>query len=341
MTACPYCGVEPPVARVPAEGSVLCACDGCLNPYVMTRDEDSVQSRTMPRMRDVRTLAAEGSIGAELFKGMDKAVESLPVLPELSQRIIEMMDDPDVAMPAVADVVRSEQVIAVRVMRMANSAVYGGLQEIKDLDAACGRLGMKLVANAAQTAVSRNLFATSSQPLKDYMKALWRHSVATAHTANELARLLSMPRLERMFLAGLVHDIGKLSIIQLISTAKSGPLAGLRDSPELCSEVIENFHMLVGLLIVQRWDLPPEFSITTFCHHDPSLCPDPVHVATANVVCLADAIARAEGYTTALTDEPVYLMALPSSLYLNMTDIRLASLRVDLADKVEVLMEDT
>lgn len=339
MITCPYCGVEPPVARVPGEGSVLCACDGCLNPYVLTRDEEGVRVRTIPRMRDVRAVASEGSIGAELFRNMDKAVESLPVLPELSQRILGMIDDPSVSIADVTEVVRSEQVIAVRVMKMANSVVYGGLQEIKDLDAACVRLGMKLVANAAQTAVTGHLFVTSSQELKDYMKGLWRHSVATAHTASELARLLSMPRSERLFLAGLVHDIGKLAIIQLISTAKSGPLADLRVSPELCREVIENFHMLAGLLIVQRWDLPPEFAITTFCHHDPALCPDPNHIAAVHAICLSDAVARSEGYSTAKESGPTYLTALPSSQYLNMTDIRLAGLRVDLADKVEALLE--
>jgi len=172
------------------------------------------------------------------------------------------------------------------------------------------------------------------------MKALWRHSVATAHAASELARMLSLPRSERLFLAGLIHDIGKLAIIQLISTAKSGPLAGLRESPALCEEVIENFHMLSGLLIVQRWDLPPEFAITTFCHHDPSLCPDASHTAAVHAICLADAVARAEGYSTVQETAPVYLTALPSSQYLNMTDIKLAGLRVDLADKVEVLLEE-
>ncbi len=318
--------------------TALCACTGCKNPITVARVDIGVEVRPLLRTRDVRTLAAEGSIGAEVLSRLDKAIEKLPMLPHLAGRVSDMANDPSKSINDLSQIVREDPVIALRVMKMANSVVYGGLQEIKDLDAACSRLGTKLICNAVQTATSSNLFACSCGELESYMRLLWRHSVATGYAAQAVATAMSFPKPERLFLAGLIHDIGKLVILDMLATAKNGPLALLRDTPELCYELIEGFHLLAGLHIVQHWELAPEFLLTTFAHHDPGLCQDPQLLPMVHALCLADAIARIEGYTTSSDSPPTFLSALPSSQFLNMTDIRLAGLRIDLTDKVEALL---
>ena len=341
MIACPYCSEAIPPERSPAEGNALYACRECKNSIVLSLQEAGIEARPVPRVRDVRTLAAEGSIGAALFAAMDSGMETLPVLPEVSLRILDLVNDPDSSMKSIVGLVEGEPVVAMRIMRMANSALYGGLQEITDLGTACSRLGLKLVANAVQTVTNGSLYATDVPVFRTYMEELWKHAVATAHAANELAMALSLPRPERLFLAGLIHDIGKVMIMGLVSKAKHGPLADVRNSPAICREVLSKFHVLVGLHVVQHWDLPPEFSVTTFCHHDPSLCPNPETLPLVHTVSLANAIARAEGYSTEEEEEEIFLTTLPSSQFLNMTDIRLAALRVDLADKVETILGES
>lgn len=338
MIQCVYCETPIPPGRVPLEGAGMCACETCFNPLVLRRSSGQVTVQPVERMRDVRLLAAEGSIGAELLQRMKDSVSKLPMLPQISRRVLAMAGNPDVGLKEIAALVRNDHALAVRVMKLANSVVYGGLQEVKDLNAACMRLGAKIVANSIQTAAATHLFKTGDAGLAGYMQSLWRHSVATAHAAYELAMLLSMPKAEQLFLAGLVHDIGKSVVVLLLSEAQSGPLSELRESPELRDEVIENFHLLAGIHTVQHWELPQEFAATTFCHHEPGLVPEAKHLSITHAVCLADSIARAEGYTSRRVPEELFLSAMPSSMYLNMTDIRLASLRVDLASKIEALL---
>ena len=137
-------------------------------------------------------------------------LDALPVLPEISQRILRLLKDPDFGLSDLTALIQEDQVIAVAIMKHANCAAFGGLHEVKDLNGACARLGMKQVANIVQLVANRNLFITGNAGLKSGMERLWKHSIATAHCANEIARLTLAPDQESIFLAGHVHDIGKV-----------------------------------------------------------------------------------------------------------------------------------
>jgi HD-like signal output (HDOD) protein len=337
VVPCPFCNVMLPAEKMPAEGSILWACEGCKNPVVVLRGDLSLEGRPLPRGRDIRAISQPGSIGGEILSSMESAIDALPVLPQISQQMLQLLGDPDSGMDALSTLIQGDQVIALRIMKTANSAAYGGLHEIKDLQSACARLGTKTLANVIQAAAHGSLYVTKNATLRDYMWQLWRHSVATAHAAHELALLLSFPQPERLFLAGLVHDIGKVLLLDILSRESGGVLAPLQESADLRDEILERFHILIGLHVVQHWDMPPDFFASTYCHHDPDLCPDEKLLIMTHIVCLADAIVRVEGFTTNPVKE-IFLTSLPSSKFLNMSDIRLAGLRIDLMDKVEALL---
>ncbi len=338
MPDCPFCSKEIPPEQLPHEKSRLYACGGCLNPVALLLEETGVVSKPVRGVRDVRQVAPDGSIGGAILAGMDRAIENLPVLPEISQKVLQMVNDPEISMGDLAEVIQKDQVIALQIMKLANSATYGGLQEIAELNAACARLGMKVIANAVQAVANGNLYITGEKDLQNYMQRLWRHAIATAHAASAIAVQLAMPRSEALFLAGLIHDIGKVVLLEILTGAYSGPLAPLREAADLRAEVFDKFHNLVGLHVAQKWELPPEFLVTTFCHHDASTMPDNSYMPMTQVVALADAVARAEGYGST-EDEEIFLTSHPASQFLNMSDIKLAAMRIDLKDKVEALLD--
>lgn len=263
-------------------------------------------------------------------------MEKLPVLPEISQRVLAMVSDPDVTMAALASVIKQDQAIALSIMKLANSAVYGGLEEIKELDSACARLGMKTIANTVQVVANNNLFVTGDKRLKGFMKKLWRHSIASAHCANEIAALTAEPRGEAMFLASLIHNIGKVVILDIITGAYAGDIAKLRVTPELLREVIDGFHSLVALNVATHWELPPEYGTVVYVQNDPSHCPVESCLPMAHVVSLSSAVATVEGFGMYESDA-TFLVSHASARYLNLGDMKLATLRVDLADKLEAL----
>lgn len=338
MSACPYCQEPLPEAAKPAKGPKLYGCTVCYNPFYLEWEGPVLKCTALKQATDIRATAPAGSIGGAILEAMPKAIERLPVLPEISQRVLALVRDPDVSMKDVANLVRQDQVVALSLMRMANSATYGGLTEIKDLNSACSRLGMKMIANVVQTVASNNLFVTGDKRLKGFMKKLWRHSIATAHCANAIALSMAEPRSETLFLAGLVHDIGKVMLLDIITGQYTGAIAELRVTPDLLREVIDSFHPLLGLHIAQRWNLPPEFAAILYFHHHPSATPHEEWTPMVHTVALANLIAKVEGFGLYEVGE-TYLTSDESARYLNMNDIKLAGLRVDLADLLEPLFE--
>ena len=158
---------------------------------------------------DVRQSAPEGSIGEGVLHSLPKVIEKLPVIPEVAQRVLKLVSDPEVSMTDLAKTLAEDQTMALSVMKLANSPVYGGLDEIKDLNAACARLGMRNIANTVQAVANNNLFVTEDKRLQAIMRKLWKHSLATAHSANDIGMVVSAPNPEILFLAGLAAQHGQ------------------------------------------------------------------------------------------------------------------------------------
>ena len=334
MTSCPYCkaSLEPATAG-------LIACSACMNPCVIEGFGTDLHAHFIKGVNDVRVIAGEGTIGGEILKALPKALEELPILPEVSQRILQLLRDPEMTIQALASLISQDQVIAIRVLRLANSAMYGGLQEIKDLNAACARLGTRTIANAVQAIANGNLYITGNPVLRENMSLLWRHAVATAHCAAELAVATAEPRGDILFVAGLVHDIGRVVLLDIIANQYRGVLADLRNSPELLGEVFAGYSPLIGLHVALKWKLPPEFRATTFFLRTPEAATDESTKVLINIVAVAEAIAETSGFGLGM--ELPSLLSLPSARALGMTDMKLAMVRADLEDKLAPLLDVT
>lgn len=341
MSVCPFCDSPLPISTSTAGAVGLSVCTACFNP-ALTRWQDGVEvALRLPDAHDVRRTAPTGSIGATLLTQTGQDIDGLPVLPEVSQRILRLLKDPEFGLPDLTSLIKEDPVIAVAVMKQANSAAFGGLHEIKDLNGACARLGMKTVANTVQLVANRNLFITGNPGLKNSMNRLWRHSVATAHCANEVARLTLAPNQESIFLAGLIHDIGKILLLELVASPPEPSIRALQENPDLLREIMSSLHGLFGLLICQAWKLPPSLRAAVYFHHAPERCPEKEWLPMVHTIALANTIARAEGYGMEESEEEVFLASHTSTIHLGLSDIKIATLRVDLADTLETLFEMT
>ncbi len=336
---CPYCKEEIRAHGAAGEEDLLIGCGACFNAIEVTHFDGAARAKTLAGSHDVREIATEGSIGGGILRGLPGGLEDLPVLPEISQRVIALTSNPNVSMKELAGLIREDQIIAATVLKGANSAVYGGLHRVTELDAARTRLGMRTIANIVQTAANGRLFRTNDPDLLEMMKRLWRHSVVTAYCANELAVMLCEPRPDAFYLGGLFHDIGKIALIEIVSGSSGGPIGELRGSGELLGDVLANYHCMVGLHVVQKWALPNEFRLTTYFHDRATSVPVESWSRPVHIVSLANMVAKACGFSMKEDEEKVSLLGHPSSAYLNMTDIKLANLRVTVEEKFESLLE--
>ncbi|MBI1319013.1 MAG: HDOD domain-containing protein [Candidatus Hydrogenedens sp.] len=338
MSACPHCENPVPKDITFGEKVQIYGCPHCYNPVAIKWENGKAATSALAKVPDVRQSAPEGSIGEAILKALPKAIDALPVIPEIAQRVMKLVSDPDVTMKDLSNVIQEDQTIALSIMKLANSPIYGGLEEIKELNAACARLGMRNIANTVQAVANNNLFITGDQRLQAIMRKLWTHSVATAHCANEIAQVTSAPFPEMLFLAGLLHNMGKVVLIDIVSGQYTGAIGELRATPQVFKQVIDSFHPLLGLHVAQAWRLPPEYLATTFFQNRPNDCPRDEWLPMVHVVALASLIATLEGYGLNKVEE-TFLTTNSSTRYLNLNDIKLAALRVDLSDKLEALLQ--
>lgn len=338
MIECPFCTASLQVSVRPEQRAVLSVCASCLNPVVLKCDGVS-WSATPPRgVQDIRQTAQAGSLGARFLQGLPESIDRLPVLPEISQRFMALTRDPEASMEKLVRLINEDQVIALKILKLANSATYGGLTQIKDLRAACARLGVRAIANTVHAIAHGRLYTTKTPRFRKLMTDLWRHSLASAHCANQIAILTAEPNPDVLFVAGLTHDIGQVLLLDIVANHDGDKLSELRDAPELLEEIVKGYHSLLGLHTVHHWNLPPEFGISAYCHTHIQALPDDSWLNFVHTVYLASAIADASGYGTGPYEE-ISLLSSPSAKHLGMTDIKLASIRVDLEDKLAPLFE--
>lgn len=297
MTACPFCG-DDLLARIePSKPSQLVACTACLNVSIVRWEDSIALAERIPGVDSAEDIAPPGSVMEGVFKLLNDAIAEMPAAPEISRRIIAILHDPISSMSDMAKVINEDAAISLRVLRMANSAYYAAASEITDLQNACARLGMKTIANIAHAVSNESLFRGGAPEFKEIMQQLRLHGVATAHCAEQLIGLVQRkldPSLP--FVAGLVHDTGKLVLLDILTSKYSGNIGRLRESPELMVRVLNRFYPLVGLHVVQYWRMPMEIGFSTFFNNKPNLNPEDERLPLINLIALSSALAESCGY---------------------------------------------
>ena len=339
MTACPYCSEQLPTENQELKPVQLVACGECMNACLVEWQQTGPLAKPLDGVQPLRESAPKGSVMEGVFSMVREAIGELPVLPEVPQRIASMINDPIMSMGELADVINQDAAISMKVMRMANSAYFASPHEITDLRTACSRMGLKTVGHVVQMAASANLYKTSEKMFKEIMEGLWRHGAATAYCADEIA--LKTPSVPQAlpFSAGLVHDIGKLVLIDIITVKYKGGTGRLRDSPDLLLRVIDRFQSLVGLHVVQYWDMSPEIFYTTYFSARPNFLPTEQWEASTHVVALASDAADACGFSIVPVETELSIADHPSAEALGLSDEQIDSLQESLPESLEEFME--
>ncbi len=294
--SCVYCGEEIASGN-PASGKVqLAGCPRCLNAFTISWVNGDPAPREIENVERVDRLAPAGSVMAGVLGMLDEVLPQLPVLPHVPQRALALIHDPLASMRQLADLVNEDAAISMKILRICNSAMYMSTSEVKDLQLACARLGMKTIANITYAVTNGNLYRSPNPALRDLMEQMWRHAMATAHAADALAEKTQGIDRSLPFIAGLIHDIGKLVLLDTLANKYKGPVGRLRQTPELMIKAIDLFHPTVGLQVVQYWRMPNEFAFSTYYGGTPDAVGEAQWRPLAHIVCLASAIADSSGF---------------------------------------------
>ena len=221
-------------------------------------------------------------------------------LPANASEIMILALDPDVSVTQLARVTSRDQVLAARMLRLANSAYCAPLQEITTISEAVVRLGTASVRNVVlATCMASRLQAGNTYGTQG--RGLAAHGIGTAFLAQLIARVAVVNQ-EEAFLYGLVHDIGKLLVLQLSKEYVRG--GGKAPAEDEVVQAIEARHAEFGGRVLREWRLPPVIEEPVVFHHRPEESPS--HMLEASVCYLANRLSHRYGFgCDASPDVPV------------------------------------
>jgi HD-like signal output (HDOD) protein/CheY-like chemotaxis protein len=215
-------------------------------------------------------VLAEAGADADPVRRLADALRNgsweLPALSPVAARVQDLFQRPTCAVDDVISVIGGDPAIAGDVLRVANTSYYGGTRAISNLRAACLRLGNRQVLAVAHQVLLRRQYSIEGEPFRSMAEALWRSTVIVAHGAREIARRVGLEDVEDLYVAALLHNVGKLLIMQLVSQ-----LYEVRgQDPSLIAGLpkeIETRHEELGSLLLSSWRMSPRLVRLAKQHH--------------------------------------------------------------------------
>ncbi len=195
----------------------------------------------------------ENRLTLRIYEDLNSGHLLLPSLPTVAVHIGEAVSDDNADAKQVAGLIETDPAIAIKIVKAANSARFGGVAQVATVTEAVARLGMRNTQTLVITFALRELFRTKSKPLVKRMLDLWEHSRRIAATTQVLADKVGGFNSHEALLAGLVHDIGGLAVV-----AYARDFPDIVDHPGSLESSIRALRSQLSGMILSKWQLPAE-----------------------------------------------------------------------------------
>jgi putative nucleotidyltransferase with HDIG domain len=213
--------------------------------------------------------------------------------PDICIRIFELMEDDGVSAQELGDVICRDPSLTARLLRIVNSPFYGFSRRIDTVSRAVAVIGSSELYNLVVAAAATTSFSRIPNFIVN-IDTFWRHGVYCGIIARDLARQCRVLHPERLFIAGLLHDIGSLIVYHREpETIRDLLLSAQGDETTLSRRERAAFgfdHADLGALLLDQWHLPSNLVDAVRHHHEPAGT-GKMHLETA-ILHVADAISN-------------------------------------------------
>ena len=218
----------------------------------------------------------------------------LPTLPVVVDNILKLANDDTTSINDLAEFIGKDQAISNKILKIANSAYYGFVNDVDSINRAIIIIGLNEVIGVT---IGMSVFKTFSQDGGENvldMQSLWVHSIGCALTSKELAKKARLTDAEEIFLNGLLHDTGKVIFAvyfpEEYRAVLDEALKSQRPLHLVEREKLGLDHAALSGLLMERWHFPENILLPSRYHHNVAKCPKPyqnrtVMVQLANYLC--------------------------------------------------------
>ncbi|MCE5336790.1 MAG: HDOD domain-containing protein [Desulfobacteraceae bacterium] len=253
---------------------------------------------------------------------------NLPVFPGVAFELQQLLADDNTSVDQIAKVIGKDQVLAGHVLKLANSALFSGTGAVRTIKDATMRLGLSHVFNLVICISQRNHYKSSNKVLDKFLQISWKHALCAAIGSKWLMEKLGhRAQRDEAFLAGLLHDIGKLVLIKVFEKMNSKN-EELVFSDAFISEILVSMHATLGYELLEEWSIPESYCKIALNHHDEEFDKDNHLLMTVRIV---NEVCRKSGISTN-PEGPSELGLLPEVRALRVSDDILSDLEMVISD---------
>jgi HD-like signal output (HDOD) protein len=209
----------------------------------------------------------------------------LPVFNPVALELLELLALDDVDIELIVSTINKDPALAVKVLGLANSSAFAGRFRSETIKDSVNRLGAELITNLVMAASQAALHVSQIPVVSDAMRDLWLHSQACALGCRSLAIHTGRRELaEHAYLAGLIHDIGKLYLLNAMEQISLHERNGFELDRETLLDVFSDMHVEQGCRVMGHWNIPSVYCAIVANHHAPGFDADDALLAMVRLV---------------------------------------------------------
>jgi len=255
----------------------------------------------------------------DYYREQINSLTRIPSLPLIATELMEATNDDKLSVNQLLPIIEKDPPLAMKVLKIANSAYYGMYRRVESLRHALVIIGMKELGDLSIGFSVMNTLSDPGDPAGLQWNKLWEHSAGVGHIAQMLQENLGIQTGSSPYALGLLHDVGKI-ILYRLEPEKYVQIIDFALKNGTSSEEAENHflgidHMTVGGWIAEKWQLPVSIHDAIKFHHSPDRVNDPESSVSTALVQLADIVANLQSISfgkafqrTIITEEPCWII---------------------------------
>ena len=277
--------------KIPADKEVKVRCPACQAIIKISRPADDAGAAA--------DSSSQGELtGKPLIDHIVKTSKAMPPMPQILARATEIIDDETKGFQDIAEVLETDQAMATRVLRIANSAFYGLTVPASSVRQASALLGSQTLLELITIVSTSKIMGQSLDGYGFSSINVWKHSLCVAVVSRKLAELKFPELLSDAFNAGLIHDSGMVILDEYMAARKNAQHAPTSDEKALIETEKALFgfdHAELASEFLAKWNLPAAQTHAIRHHHQPSASEgDPLSYILHAAECLCQEEADAE-----------------------------------------------